>query len=84
MKTSILKIGRSQVLIIPKWMLNRLRAKRRVDIQVKDGGLFIVPIYDNPRKGWAEAFSKATKECELEGDYFEGVENEFDKKGWMW
>ena len=84
METSIIKIGNSQGLIIPKRMLSRLGAKHKVEIQVKDGGLFIAPVYDNPRKGWGEAFAKAAKKYEPEGDYFEGVENDFDKEEWTW
>jgi len=84
METTIIKIGNSQGLIIPKQMLNRLGAKKKVDIQIKDGGLFIVPINDNPRKDWGEAFATAIKVHEPESDYFEGTENEFDKEEWTW
>lgn len=43
-----------------------------------------MPIHEKPRKGWAEAFAKAAKEYEQEGDFFEGVENEFDREEWTW
>jgi len=84
METTIIKIGNSQGLIIPKRMLNQLGVKHKVEIQVKDGGLFIVPVYDDPRNGWAEAFAKAAKKYDPEGDYFEGVENDFDKEDWTY
>lgn len=84
METSIIRIGNSQGLIIPKRMLSRLGTGRKMEIQVKDGGLFIMPIHEKPRKGWAEAFAKAAKEYEQEGDFFEGVENEFDREEWTW
>lgn len=84
METSIIKIGNSQGLIIPKRMLSRLGVRRRVELRIKDGGLFIAPVDDNPRKGWAEAFAKASRKHEPEGDYFEGIENDFDKEEWAW
>jgi len=83
METTIIKIGNSQGLIIPKRMLNRLGVRRRVELQIKDGGLFIAPV-DDTRKGWAEAFAKASKKYEPEKDYFEGVENDFDREEWTW
>lgn len=84
METTIIKIGNSQGVIIPKRMLARLGTSRKMEIQVKDGGLFIAPIQDKPRKGWAEAFAKAAKEYKPEEDYFDGVENEFDREEWAW
>ena len=82
METSIIKIGNSQGLIIPKRMLNRLGNSRKIDIQAKDGGLFIAPIQEN-RKGWAQAFAAAAGESHEE-DIFDGAENEFDRDEWTW
>jgi len=84
METSIIKIGNSQGLIIPKRMLKRLGVRRKVELRIQDDGLLIVPVEDIPRKGWAEAFAKASKKQEPEGDYFEGIENDFDKNEWIW
>lgn len=84
METSIIRIGNSQGLIIPKRMLSQMGARRKVEIQVKDGGLFIAPVHDNPRKGWGEAFARAARKNEPEGDCFEGIENEFDREEWTW
>ena len=54
-------------------------------IQVKDGGLFILPIHDNPRKGWEEAFAAEAKAGHKpEEDPFNGIENEFDREEWKW
>lgn len=85
METSIIKIGNSQGLIIPKRMLNQLGANRKMEIQLKDGGLFIMPIHDNPRQGWAEVFANASKAGHrTEGDPFDIIENEFDREEWTW
>ena len=84
MESTIIKIGNSEGLIIPKRILNRLGVHRKVDIQVRDGGLFIIPLAENPRKGWAEAFAKATRNHKSESDYFEGINNDFDNEEWTW
>lgn len=85
METSLIKIGNSQGLIIPKRMLNKLGVKQKLEIEIRDGGLFIVPVNDNPRKGWAEAFAKAVKTGhQIEGDPFDSIENEFDREEWTW
>jgi len=49
METTIIKIGNSQGVIIPKRMLDRLGPGKKMEIQVKYGGLFLAPIQDTPR-----------------------------------
>ncbi len=84
METSIIKIGNSQGIIIPKKLISKIGAKEKVDLQVRDGGLFIAPINDAPRKGWEEAFAQASIEDEPEEDFFEGLDNSFDNEEWTW
>lgn len=85
MEASIIKIGNSHGLIIPKRMLNQLGAKQKMEIQVRDGGLFIIPIHDNPREGWEEAFAKTFKKGHQKTeDPFDGLENDFDREEWTW
>jgi len=61
METTIIKIGNSQGVIIPKRMLDRLGPGKKMEIQVKYGGLFLAPIQDTPRKGWAEALPRPSR-----------------------
>jgi hypothetical protein len=50
-----------------------------------DGGLFIMPVHDNPREGWEEAFAKAAKKDRHKiEDPFDGIENDFDREEWTW
>jgi antitoxin MazE len=88
METSIIKIGNSQGVIIPKKMLTRWGVFNKVQIELKHNGLFIVPIQnDNPRKGWEAQFAKAIKlNPEKEADLLDwsNVENKFDKGEWVW
>ncbi len=85
METSIIKIGNSHGLIIPKRMLAQLGGGQRMNIQIKDRGLFINPVNNEPRLGWEDEFAKA---CHVgskeEKDPFDSIENEFDKEEWTW
>ncbi|MFA6401081.1 MAG: hypothetical protein WCX31_05570 [Salinivirgaceae bacterium] len=85
MKTTIVKIGNSQGLIIPKKLLSTLGESKRVDIQVKESGLLIKSLTDNKaRTNWENLFTDAiTKGFVPDGEILE-VENEFDKKEWTW
>lgn len=84
METAIIRIGNSQGIIIPKRMMSILGSKGRVELQAREGGLFIAPADSSPRKGWAKAFAKAAREGAPEGDMFEGIANRFDEEEWTW
>ncbi len=85
MDTTIVKIGNSQGLIIPKKLLYAFGKSKVVDIQEKDGGLFIRPLTENiARSNWEEQFSFAISNGyapEIETDE---IENDFDKEEWKW
>ena len=84
METSIIKIGNSQGIIIPKQIISKIGAKKRVNLQLQKEGLLIVPIDDSPRKGWGKAFSKAIKNTTDAENLFDGIDNDFDKEEWTW
>lgn len=80
MKTNIISIGNSRGLIIPKQLLMYLNSNK-VDIETKDGGLFIKPV-NKVREGWEDAAiqAHANEDDQLIMDF----ENEFDKENWIW
>jgi antitoxin MazE len=85
METTIVKIGNSQGLIIPKRMLNTLGEGKLVDIQVKDGGLLITPLTENKaRINWEQQFHDAIAQGFTPDNETIHVENEFDKEDWTW
>jgi antitoxin MazE len=85
METTIVKIGNSQGLIIPKKLLSTLGETKTVDIKVKDGGLLIMPLTEpKARANWEKQFSEAiAKGFKPENDSTH-VENDFDKEEWTW
>jgi antitoxin MazE len=85
METTIVKIGNSQGLIIPKKLMIILGENKSVDIQEKDGGLLITPITENKvRSHWEKQFVDAfAKGFTPETDSMD-IENDFDKEDWTW
>lgn len=85
METTIVKIGNSQGLIIPKKLLNTLGDGKAVDIKIKDGGLFITPLSENiARASWEKQFYDAMAKGHTPEDDSIHVENDFDKEEWTW
>jgi antitoxin MazE len=85
METSIVKIGNSQGLIIPKKLLATLGEGRIVDIQIKDNGLLITPLTENKaRVNWEKQFYDAISNGFLPENDSTDIENDFDKKEWIW
>ncbi len=85
METTIVKIGNSQGLIIPKKILMSLGAKTKFDMQLKDGGLFIVPLeVEEPRKNWEKQFAEALQQGHHPESEPDDFSNDFDKEGWTW
>ena len=58
METNIIKIGNSRGVIIPASYLRKLGAKEKIDIQIREDGVFIKPIR-KARDGWEVAAKKA-------------------------
>lgn len=85
METTIVKIGNSQGLIIPKKLLSTLGEGKTVDIKVQDGGLLITPLTENKvRANWEKQFYEAVaKGFTPEVDSIH-MENDFDKEEWTW
>ena len=83
METTIVKIGNSQGLIIPKRLLNTFGECKAVDISAKDGGLVITPMVENKaRNNWEKQFAEAIAKGFIPDEKAIDIENEFDKKEW--
>lgn len=80
MKTNIISIGNSKGLIIPKQLLIYLDSNK-VEIETKNGGLFIKPV-KKIREGWEEAAMQA--HAEDDDQLLMDFGNEFDKEDWIW
>lgn len=82
MKSSIIKIGDREGIILPTSLLQELNlsSNSTVEMEIDNGAIIIKP---NPREGWAEA----AKQMHAAGDdqlLVEDVPNEFDRNEWTW
>lgn len=60
MKTRVVRIGNSQGVRIPKWLLMQTGLRGEVEITAEDDSLVIRPVR-RPRDGWAAAFQVMAK-----------------------
>lgn len=56
MKVSIIHIGNSKGIRIPKALLKLCHIKEEVDLDVKGKSIVINPVKSKPREDWEEAF----------------------------
>jgi antitoxin MazE len=85
MTSQLRKIGNSQGVIIPKFMLQQLGIEKEISIQIFGNQIIIEPKAKTPRAGWEEQIKKAIEtEGPHEGDMFPGIVNDFDKEDWTW
>ena len=80
MLVSVIRIGNSKGIRVPKVILERFGIKDKIDMEVTEKGILLSPVSDVPRKGWAEAFCSMHENNE---DILEDVPNAEDFE-WEW
>ena len=60
MKTQIIRVGNSRVILVPKLLLERTGLKDEVEIRVCDATL-VIGAARRPRAGWASAFREMAR-----------------------
>ena len=81
MKATIIKIGNSQGVRIPKPLLDQCGFENEVELEVHDREL-IIRSPRHPRKGWADAFQKMAETGD--DDLLDAVETEWGQGEWEW
>jgi antitoxin MazE len=61
MKASIISIGNSKGIRIPKPYLEELQIEKEVDIHIENKSIIIQPLKNTPRADWAQNFKKMTE-----------------------
>ena len=82
MKSSIVRIGNSQGVRIPKVLLEEAGISGQVELRVEEGRI-IIERASNPREGWEAAAQRIAAEGGddlILGDF----PNDFDKDEWTW
>lgn len=77
MRLSVVSIGNSRGIRIPKAILDKYQIKDSVDVEMRDDALVLKPVR-NPRDGWEEAF----RQMHQNGDDKLLVPDVFDDETW--
>lgn len=81
MKASIIKIGNSQGLRIPKPILKQCGFNHEVELEVHDNELIIKPA-SHPRQNWEKAFKAMAQKTD--DNLIEFPESKWDEEDWEW
>ena len=82
MRASLVRIGNSKGLRIPKPVLEQCGFGSEVELRVEPGRLVVLPA-TAPRAGWDEAFARAGEE-DAEPLVPDEVRSRFDEEEWTW
>lgn len=82
MKVTIIPIGNSKGIRIPKTILEQCHIEKEVVLEVEDDNIIIKPAEKEPRKNWEQYFKKMkeTKEDQLIID----DKIDLNMPGWEW
>ena len=79
MQASIIQIGNSKGLRLPKMLLEKYRFDRKVELELRDDCIVIRPIREStPRQGWEAAF----RQMHEQGDDELLIDDVFDDENW--
>lgn len=88
MRAQVIAIGNSRGIRIPKSLLIQTGITGEVELEARDGGVFIRPVQakPHPRAGWAEQIRKAGPEpIDAETRAWIDMPSAFDSSGeWQW
>ncbi|MDZ7792970.1 MAG: AbrB/MazE/SpoVT family DNA-binding domain-containing protein [Spirochaetia bacterium] len=82
MLVSVVPIGNSKGIRIPKSILQQLNIEEKVELEVHNTEILIRPIKKKPREGWPEEFMKMHKNGD--DSLFLDNLNEQDDFEWEW
>ena len=58
MLVSVISIGNSKGIRLPKTILDQLQVTDKMDLEVENQQIILTPLVKYPRKGWTESFQK--------------------------
>ncbi|MGI5173157.1 AbrB/MazE/SpoVT family DNA-binding domain-containing protein [Treponema sp. OMZ 840] len=78
MLVSLIPIGNSRGIRLPKIVLDRLSVKDKMEMEVTEKGIMLSPVKDPPRQGWAQAF------CDMHRNREDILEEIPDSRDFEW
>lgn len=82
MLVSIVPIGNSKGIRIPKAILEQCNIGDQMELEVTDGRIVLEPIHETPRSGWNEAFQELA--AHGEDTLLISDEIDIDMDDWEW
>lgn len=82
MRVSIVQIGNSKGLRIPKAILEQCSIEDEVDLEVKDKRIILEPTHKPARQGWEEHFSRMAENADDRPIVNDAFDLDFDD--WEW
>ncbi|MFO7850471.1 MAG: AbrB/MazE/SpoVT family DNA-binding domain-containing protein [Spirochaetia bacterium] len=64
MEISVIKIGNSKGIRLPKTVLRQFSIEDKLEMEVHESEIVLKPVRTQPREGWKEAFEKMHEEKE--------------------
>ena len=58
MLVSVIQIGNSRGIRLPKAILDQLNVSEKLDLEVENQQIILKPVQDKPRHGWSDAFKE--------------------------
>ena len=83
MKASVIRIGNSRGVRIPKVLLEQCRLSDTVELDVENGHL-VIRSTDQPRRGWDEAFRRMAERGDDVLLDKESPATRWDETEWQW
>lgn len=82
MKATIVPIGNSKGIRIPKVILEECHIGKSVFLEVKGGGIVIKPVKEEPRKDWEDSFERMHENKDDQLLIDDNVD--LDMESWEW
>jgi antitoxin MazE len=82
MLISVVQIGNSKGIRLPKAIIDQCKISDKIDLEIKDNEIILHPIKNKAREGWAEKFKLMAEN----GDDKLVIEDsiDIDMKNWEW
>ncbi|MDR3336026.1 MAG: AbrB/MazE/SpoVT family DNA-binding domain-containing protein [Treponema sp.] len=81
MLVSVVPIGNSKGIRIPKSIINEFNIEDKLELQIHNDEIILKPIVKKPRQGWEDAFKKMHKNSDDILLLPDSIENDFN---WEW
>jgi antitoxin MazE len=82
MLASVVRIGNSRGIRLPKRIFNELKIKDEVELIINKDKLIIKGIKKKPRQGWSESFAKSSEDKKEKLLLPENIDDETFE--WIW